>query len=100
MCDVEVGMLNVVGVCFDNNFVEIKLVLSGDVIIFVGFEIIYVLILGNELFIEGVNEILEFIVSIDKNYCIYLLVYDFFILDLSIVEIGVIIGFEVNSFLL
>lgn len=79
---------------------EIKLVLSGDVVIFVGFEIIYVLILGNDLFIEGVNEIFEFIVSIDKNYCIYFLVYDFFILDLSIVEIGVIIGFEVNSFLL
>ncbi|WP_425420949.1 T9SS type A sorting domain-containing protein [Phaeodactylibacter xiamenensis] len=99
-CDAEAGTLNAAGVCFDNNLAEIKSAPSGDAVIPAGFEIIYVLTSGNDLLIEGVNETPEFIVSTDKNYRIHPLVYDPSTLDLSIVEIGVTTGFEVNSLLL
>ncbi|MCI4646728.1 MAG: hypothetical protein MRY86_00990, partial [Phaeodactylibacter sp.] len=99
-CDAEAGTLNAAGVCFDNNLAEIKSAPSGDAVIPAGFEIIYVLTSGNDLLIEGVNETPEFIVSTDKNYRIHPLVYDPSTLDLSVVEIGVTTGFDVNSLLL
>jgi hypothetical protein len=99
-CDAEAGTLNTAGVCFDNNLAEIKSAPSGDAVIPAGFEIIYVLTSGNDLLIEGVNETPEFVVSTDKNYRIHPLVYDPSTLDLSIVEIGVTTGFDVNSLLL
>ncbi|MEQ8703847.1 MAG: hypothetical protein RIC19_07995, partial [Phaeodactylibacter sp.] len=99
-CDAEAGTLNAAGVCFDNNLAEIKSAPSGDAVIPAGFEIIYVLTSGNDLLIEGVNETPEFIVSTDKNYRIHPLVYDPSTLDLSIVEIGVTTGFDVNNLLL
>ena len=64
-----------------------------------GFELLYVLTSGNDLVIQNVNTSPEFEVTENGIYTIHTLVYDPNTLDLSIVELGVTTGFDVNSLL-
>ena len=64
-----------------------------------GFEILYVLTSGTGLVIEAVNATPEFTVEQTGIFTIHTLVYDPATLDLSIVEIGVTTGFDVNGLL-
>ena len=65
-----------------------------------GFELLYVLTSGEELIIEAVNGSPEFTVTETGIFTIHTLVYDPATLDLSIVELGVTTGFDVNGLLL
>ena len=64
------------------------------------FEVLYVLTSGTDLVIQNVNADPEFEVTEEGSYTVHTLVYDPNTLDLSIVEIGVTTGFDVNSLLI
>lgn len=99
-CQVSVGILEVIGdLCLDGGSVILEVKFDYYLIVLIGFEIFYVLIFGEGLVIEVVNVDFEFIVDVEGCFIIYMLVYDLFILDFSIVVLGVIIGFDVNGLL-
>ena len=73
---------------------------NGDQVIPAGYEDIFVLTQGPGLVIVGVNEQPTFNVNATGLYTIHRLVYDPNTLDLSIVELGVTTGFDVNGLLI
>ena len=73
---------------------------NGDAVVPAGFEVVHVLTEGVGLVIMDVGAAPEFTVSSAGSYTIHTLVYDPATLDLSIVEIGVTTGFDVNALLI
>uniref|UniRef100_UPI00260F4201 T9SS type A sorting domain-containing protein n=1 Tax=uncultured Winogradskyella sp. TaxID=395353 RepID=UPI00260F4201 len=72
---------------------------GGELVQPAGFAVLYVLTSGDDLVIEQVGGSPEFTVTEAGNYTIHTLVYPSD-LDLSIVELGVTTGFDVNSLLI
>ncbi len=64
-----------------------------------GYSVLYVLTSGEGLIIENVSDSPSFSVTSEGRYTIHTLVYDPTTLDLSIVEIGVTTGVDVNGLL-
>jgi len=72
---------------------------DGNAIVPDGYELIYVLTSGDDLVIEAVDTIPNFMVSSAGIYTIHTLIYDPNTLDLSIVQFGVTTGGDVNALL-
>jgi hypothetical protein len=86
-------------VCFQTGTVEVAATPNGDLVVPAGYSVIYVLTEGTGLVIQNVSSTPSFLVSAEGNYTIHTLVYDPATLDLSIVEVGVTTGFDVNGLL-
>ena len=86
-------------VCFEQGTVMISATPNGDANVPAGYQTIYVLTQGAGLVIQNVNAVPEFEVSALGTYTIHTLVYDPATLDLSIVQLGVTTGFDVNGLL-
>jgi hypothetical protein len=100
-CDADAGTLSGGGeVCFEDNSATLTATPDGNIEVPAGFEVIYVLTEGAGLVIIDVNATPEFEVDATGSYTIHTLVYDPTTLDLSIVEIGVTTGFDVNGLLI
>jgi hypothetical protein len=82
-----------------DNSVTISATPNGDSTVPVGYSVVYVLTQGDELLIVGAGADPSFDITEAGNYTIHTLVYDANTLDLSIVEIGVTTGFDVNGLL-
>jgi hypothetical protein len=82
-----------------DNTITISAISNGDDIVPDGFSVLYVLTKGEELLIVGAGADPSFDITEAGNYTIHTLVYDAATLDLSIVEIGVTTGFDVNALL-
>ena len=101
VCDLDTGILKAV----DNNpcliggsgYVEAKRL--TDPFAPGGFDVLYVLTKGEDLVIQSVSQDPKFEVSEAGLFTIHTLIYDPSTLDLSIVELGVTTGFDVNSLL-
>ncbi len=65
-----------------------------------GYERIYVLTSSNQLIIKEVSNVPTFIITEIGTYTIHTLVYNPNTLDLSVVQLGVTTGFDVNALLL
>jgi len=86
--------------CLDgNNVVTISATPNDDSTVPAGFSVVYVLTQGDELLIVGAGADPSFDITEAGNYTIHTLVYDANTLDLSIVDIGVTTGFDVNGLL-
>ncbi|MFP4847250.1 T9SS type A sorting domain-containing protein, partial [Winogradskyella sp. PE311] len=99
-CTAEAGTLTAVAssVCSTGE-VTISATPNGDANEPAGFSTIYVLTSGTDLVIEQVNGTPDFTVEGGGDFTIHTLVYPSD-LDLSIVELGVTTGFDVNSLLI
>lgn len=86
-------------VCLDNGQATISATPDGNATVPTGYEIGYVLTEGGSLVIQQVGLNPEFTVFAEGNYTIHTLVYDPNTLDLSIIQIGVTTGVEVNNLL-
>jgi hypothetical protein len=86
--------------CIDGGTVLISAAPDGNSTVPAGYEVIYVLTEGADLVIVDVNAAPEFEVDATGDYTIHTLVYDPATLDLSIVELGVTTGFDVNGLLI
>jgi hypothetical protein len=98
-CDATAGTLNGSGLCFQDDQALISAQAAGDAVVPAGYEVLYVLTSTDDLIIQNVNATPEFEVEAVGSYTIHTLVYDPNTLDLSIVEIGVTTGFDVNGLL-
>lgn len=100
-CDAAAGALtpDAEDVCFEDGTADISATADGNALVPAGFETIYVLTQGDGLVIVQVNTTPEFTVTAEGDYTIHTLVYDPTTLDLSIVQLGVTTGFDVNGLL-
>ncbi len=100
-CDAAAGALapDADDVCLEDGTADISATADGSAVVPAGFETIYVLTEGDGLVIVQVNATPEFTVTAEGDYTIHTLVYDPTTLDLSIVQLGVTTGFDVNSLL-
>ncbi|WP_299130675.1 hypothetical protein, partial [uncultured Winogradskyella sp.] len=100
-CTADAGTLTAVysSVALSNGEAQLSATPNGDVHVPADFSKIFVLTSGSDLVIEQVNATPNFTVTEAGNYTIHTLVYPSD-LDLSIVELGVTTGFDVNSLLI
>ncbi|MCW5899915.1 MAG: T9SS type A sorting domain-containing protein [Flavobacteriales bacterium] len=100
-CDAYAGTLTGGGVaCVVAGTSPLTAIPEGNASVPQGYEVIYVLTQGAGLTIIGVNTEPEFIAEELGLHTIHTLVYDPTTLDLSIVELGVTTGFDVNALLI
>ena len=100
-CDAIAGTITADGeFCFEEDPVTLTATPDGNASVPAGFETVYVLTEGAGLVIIDVATAPEFDVFGPGQYTIHTLVYDPTTLDLSIVQIGVTTGFDVNGLLL
>ncbi|MCW5899916.1 MAG: T9SS type A sorting domain-containing protein [Flavobacteriales bacterium] len=100
-CDADAGTLNGGGVvCFEGSPVTLSATPNGDAVVPPGFLTVYALTQGAGLVIIDAAAAPSFEVSALGTYTIHTLVYDPTTLDLSIVELGVTTGFDVNALLI
>ena len=99
-CEANAGTLSGSNTCIEGSLAGISASGAGDIVVPTGYEVLYVLTSGDDLVIENVNADPSFVVPTDGSYTIHTLVYDPVTLDLSIVEIGVTTGFDVNGLLI
>ncbi|MBP6696449.1 MAG: T9SS type A sorting domain-containing protein, partial [Flavobacteriales bacterium] len=86
-------------VCFEEGTVTISATPNGDAVVPAGYSTVYVLTQGAGLTIVNAGATPSFEISAIGEYTIHTLVYDPNTLDLSIVELGVTTGFDVNGLL-
>ncbi|MBK7942570.1 MAG: T9SS type A sorting domain-containing protein [Flavobacteriales bacterium] len=86
-------------VCFEEGTVTIAAAPNGDLVVPAGYQVLYVLTQGASLVIQNLSPTPDFAVSAIGTYTIHTLVYDPATLDLSIVQLGVTTGFDVNGLL-
>lgn len=100
-CNVLAGTIKSDGsnVCSVNGVSTISATPSGNAIVPAGYQTIYVLTSGTGLVIEQASATPSFTVTTAGLYTIHTLVYDPSTLDLTIVQFGVITGFDVNGLL-
>ncbi|MFN6177711.1 MAG: T9SS type A sorting domain-containing protein [Flavobacteriales bacterium] len=100
-CLADAGTLNGLNkVCLEAVGTTISATPNGDAIVPAGFSTVYVLTQGDGLVIVNAGAEPTFSVTEAGDYTIHTLVYDPATLDLSIVELGVTTGFDVNSLLI
>ncbi|MCW5900264.1 MAG: T9SS type A sorting domain-containing protein [Flavobacteriales bacterium] len=103
-CEADAGTLDSdmgeYGCLEEGGSVVISATPNGDAFVPAGYETLYVLTQGPGLVIVDVSADPSFSVSAAGSYTIHTLVYDPNTLDLSIVELGVTTGFDVNSLLI
>ena len=101
--DPQSGTLTLFGdspvVVCGEDMADIRAIPDGNENVPAGYEVIYVLTEGVELVITNVNASPEFTVPAPGEYTIHTLVYDPSTLDLSIINLGVTTGFDVNGLL-
>ena len=101
LCDADAGTLSGGGtVCLEDGSATLVATADGNAEVPAGYETLYVLTEGAGLVIINVNATPEFSVDAIGTYTIHTLVYDPATLDLSIVELGVTTGFDVNGLLI
>ncbi|MBK9699028.1 MAG: hypothetical protein IPO79_02835 [Flavobacteriales bacterium] len=86
-------------ICGDGNAVTLTATPNGDANVPAGYQTVYVLTQGAGLTIVNAGANPSFDVTDDGSYTIHTLVYDPATLDLSIVQLGVTTGFDVNGLL-
>ncbi|MBK9274605.1 MAG: T9SS C-terminal target domain-containing protein [Flavobacteriales bacterium] len=86
-------------ICGDGNAVTLTATPNGDANVPAGYQTVYVLTQGAGLTIVNAGPNPSFDVTDDGLYTIHTLVYDPATLDLSIVQLGVTTGFDVNGLL-
>ncbi|MCC6400108.1 MAG: T9SS type A sorting domain-containing protein, partial [Flavobacteriales bacterium] len=86
-------------VCLENGVATVAATANGDANVPAGYQTVYVLTQGAGLTIVNAGPDLSFDVDADGTYTIHTLVYDPATLDLSIVQLGVTTGFDVNGLL-
>ena len=101
-CEASAGGFSVQQLCVQSTDFVLTATPNDSAVVPEGFEVIYVLTSGNDLVIEQVNETPEFKLPLDASglFTLHTLVYDPATLDLSIVEIGVTTGVDVNGLLI
>lgn len=100
-CEATAGALSsVMGACLDNGTATLEAMIVEMPNIPNGFQQIYVLTSGDDLVIQNVNSSPKFTVTEGGRYTIHTLVYDPNTLNLSIVDLGITTGFDVNGLLL
>ncbi len=100
-CLADAGTLNGLNkVCLEAVGTTISATPNGDAFVPAGFSTVYVLTQGDGLVIVNAGAEPTFSVTEAGDYTIHTLVYDPTTLDLSIVELGVTTGFDVNSLLI
>ncbi|MEX1132757.1 MAG: hypothetical protein WEC15_06000, partial [Flavobacteriales bacterium] len=101
-CEADAGTLNGFkpSDCLQNGTAAIGGIPNGDAVVPVGYEVLYVLTEGPGLVIQQVRNVPIFDVTETGAYTIHTLVYNPATLDLSIVELGVTTGFDVNGLLI
>ncbi|HMO41323.1 MAG TPA: T9SS type A sorting domain-containing protein [Saprospiraceae bacterium] len=101
-CEANAGGFAVQQLCVQSTDFVLTATPNDSAVVPEGFEVIYVLTSGNDLVIEQVNETPEFKLPLDASglFTLHTLVYDPATLDLSIVEIGVTTGVDVNGLLI
>ena len=101
--DPQSGTLTLFGdspvVVCGEDMADIRAIPDGNENVPAGYEVIYVLTEGAELVITNVNASPEFTVPAPGEYTIHTLVYDPNTLDLSIINLGITTGFDVNGLL-
>ncbi|MBK9274604.1 MAG: hypothetical protein IPM49_08710 [Flavobacteriales bacterium] len=99
-CDANAGTLSGgASICGDGNAVTLTATPNGDAIVPAGYQTVYVLTQGAGLTIVNAGPNPSFDVTDDGLDTIHTLVYDPATLDLSIVQLGVTTGFDVNGLL-
>ncbi len=103
-CDADAGTLTLNGgssdICITGGDGQVSATPDGNANVPAGYEVLYVLTSGSGLVIEAVGANPAFVIEESGDYTIHTLVYDPGTLDLSIVELGVTTGFQVNSLLI
>ncbi len=100
-CTASAGTLGVnKHLCLGDGPLTISATPNGDAVVPAGYSTVYVLTQGEGLLIVNAGASPSFDVTEAGNYTIHTLVYDPATLDLSIVEVGVTTGFDVNSLLI
>ena len=102
VCDANAGTLTADAspVCLLNDEATLSATADGNALVPVDYQTVYVLTQGPELLIIAAGGTPEFTVTAAGDYTIHTLVYDPLTLDLSIVELGVTTGFDVNALLI
>lgn len=95
-----VGVAEVPCLSSDSPTAQLSAVPNGDAIVPAGYSVLYVLTQGAGLVIVDVNTTPDFVVGTAGDYTIHTLVFDANTLDLSIVDLGVTTGFDVNGLLI
>ena len=102
-CDADAGTLTLSGdsdVCITGGGGQVVATPNDDAVVPAGYQVVYVLTSGSDLVIEDVNTTPAFVVEESGDYTIHTLVYDPNTLDLSIVDLGMTTGFDVNALLI
>ncbi len=101
-CTVNAGTLtaNASSVCLENGGAAIGATPNGDAFKPAGFERLFVLTQGPELVIVNVGVTPDFVVDAPGLYTIHTLAFNPATIDLSIVQLGVTTGFDVNGLLI
>jgi len=79
---------------------DISATANNDAVVPAGYQVAYVLTSGSDLVIEATNSTPDFTIDATGLYTIHTLVYNPATLDLSIVQLGVTTGFDVNNLLI
>ena len=98
-CLADAGTISGLQVNVADTVAGIQASQPADLVVPMGYEILYVLTSGEDLTIQDVSQFPYFEVMPEGRYTIHTLVYDPETLDLGIVEIGVTTGFDVNGLL-
>ncbi|MBP6696448.1 MAG: hypothetical protein KA175_02445, partial [Flavobacteriales bacterium] len=100
-CQASAGALQPVKplICYTGIEAFIQATVTAQPVVPSGYQVIYVLTQGPGLVIQNVSADPQFSVGVG-NYTIHTLIYDPNTLDLSIVELGVTTGFDVNGLLI
>ncbi|MEO0775300.1 MAG: SdrD B-like domain-containing protein [Bacteroidota bacterium] len=85
--------------CLDGGSTTISATPDGNAVVPAGYQTIFVLTSGPGLVIQATNSSPEFTINTAGSYTIHTLIYDPSTLDLSIIQIGVSTGFDVNALL-
>ena len=86
-------------ICLEAGSATLTALPNGDAVVPAGYETIFVLTEGPGLVIINAGPLPQFEVTAAGTYTIHTLVYDPSTLDLSIVQLGVTTGFDVNGLL-
>ncbi len=100
-CDALAGTLSGGDtLCYEGATLTLTATANGDIVVPLGFEVIYVLTEGAGLVITGTSATPTFDVNATGDYTIHTLVYEPATLDLTIVVPGTTTGFDVNGLLI
>ncbi len=101
-CPADAGSLtpNASPVCLDGQEVEISATPDGNSIIPQGFEVVYLLSLGNGQLIQQISQNPVFIVSSIGSYTIHAFVYNSSTFDINSITLGTTTAFDIHASLM